>query len=190
MPFERRRSGKGAQLRWLVNRLEQCGSEAAVIDPCRHQRQPRRTVAINYAIEPKLAGGGKTLWMLDGQHPLGPAIALLLTKVRADGWTAMVPNHGCRSKTDLIALLQKSPANVDIIAGLTKLPIKAAERNQHAPTESHVATGHVLGRLVVEHNMARIARTVCDAFRNPVVISWTEVRPANGIDALLEHAMS
>src|SRR4051812_45975082 len=102
----------------------------------------------------------------------------------------MMPHHGCRSKSNLIALLQKAPADIDIIAGLTKLMMKATNRCKHASLESHVATRHVLGRLVIEHYMAGISGACRDAFCDPVVVGRTEIRPANGIDALLQHAMS
>src|SRR3954464_11579471 len=121
MPFERCRAREGAQLRRLIDRLKECGAESAVIYPCRDQRQPCLAVSIDHAVEPELAGRRKPLWMLDGQHSLRSAVTLLLTVVRGNRWTAMVPHHGCRSKSDLIALLQKAPANIYIIASLAKL---------------------------------------------------------------------
>src|SRR5690349_1703975 len=101
----------------------------------------------------------------------------------------MVPNHGCRRKSDLIALFQKPPADIHIVAGLPKLPVKTAEGNEHASPERHIAPRHMLGRLIIEHDMAGISGTCCDAFCNPIVIRRTKIWPPNGINSLLQHAL-
>src|SRR5688500_13309833 len=134
------------------------------------KRQPGLAVAIDDAVEAQMAHGNEPLRVLDCQHGLGAPVSLLLAIVSFYSTTAMMPNHCRRRKANAVAFGEESPADVDIVARLTELRIKAADRNERAAPERHIAARHMFGALVVKHNMARIAGARRDALCRPIVV--------------------
>ncbi len=88
---------------------------------------------------------------------MSSASASLLFEVGLDGIAAIVPDLGRGGEADRIAEILQSPDDVDIVAGLAILRIKAVDLLECPGVEGHVAAGHMLGCAVIDHDVRRPA---------------------------------
>ena len=82
--------------------------------------------------------------VLELNEALGPSVSLLLAQIALDGASAMMPYHRARRITDGVALIEESPANVDVISRLSELRIESSDLQEHVAANRHVASRNVL----------------------------------------------
>ena len=117
--------------------------------------------------------------MLKAQQRFRFAVAILLFQKSPQCESAMMPHDRGRAESNDATSLLKSPAKIDIVAGLVVLGIEAADVFKCSPIERHVTTGNVLGDYVCEQNMAGPARRCCHTGLDPVLCRRGHVWPAH-----------
>ena len=88
--------------------------------------------------------------MLKAEQRFRFAVAVLLFQKSPQRETAMVPHDRGRAKSNDATCLLKSPAKIDIVAGLVVFGIEATDVFKRPPIERHVTTRNVLGDYVCE----------------------------------------
>ena len=66
------------------------------------------------------------------------------------------PERGVEA--DLLAGVEDAEAQVNVVTGSLVARIEPADRVEHLATDREIASGHVLGPLVVEHHVSRSTR--------------------------------
>src|SRR2546429_8818123 len=107
--------------------------------------------------------------MLKAEQRFRFAVAVLLFQKSPQRETAMVPHDRGRAKSNDATCLLKSPAKIDIVAGLVVFGIEATDVFKRPPIERHVTTRNVLGDYVGEQNMAGSARRCRHTGLDPVL---------------------
>ena len=81
-------------------------------------------------------------------------------------------------KCDLAAVVQKSPAQVDVVAGRREDRVEAVELDERVPPEGHIAARYVFGSVVVEQHVRGPARRLRNALGGQTVVRWSDVGSA------------
>src|ERR1700730_5460127 len=93
----------------------------------------------------------------------------------------MMPYDGGWAESDDATSLLKSPAKIDIVAGLVIFGIEPADVLKGPSVEGHVTPGNMLRDCVREQNMARPTRRGCDAGLYTILIRLSVVGPAPSV---------
>src|ERR1700730_3497031 len=101
----------------------------------------------------------------------------------------MMPYDGGRAESDDATSLLKSPAKIDIVAGLVIFDIEPTDVLKGPSVEGHVTAGNVLRDCVREQNMTRPARRCRDTGLIPMLRGRSHIGPAHsGIFVAHERA--
>ena len=98
-----------------------------------------------------------------GDHRLRSAVAPLLAQKRSRRRPAAVPHERAGVEADLVAGVEDAETQVDVVTGGLVTHIEPADRVEHLATDREIASGYVLGPLVVEHHVSRTTRRGCDS---------------------------
>ena len=125
-----------------------------MIDRRLGQKAKERVWRVDPSMPQRMAPRIKLIGHLSFEQRFRVAIADLLTPVCSDGWPAMMPDQRRWAETQLIAVLQQTPANINIVRRFPEDGIEAADCQQRRFAERHVATGDVFSVLVIEHDLS------------------------------------
>ncbi len=185
-PLDAAEVGGDIGLRGGVDRLEKALAEDAVVDHGFVDEPGEARCAVDLAFPFRGAGGAEEDEVLEAQHRLGLAVALLLFAKRFEREAAVVPDDGGGAEGDDAAALLEAPAEVHIVAGLAVFVVEAADLVERPTVESHVAAGNVLGDDIGEEHMARTAGGRGHTGLHPIFRRRRDVRAADAREVAAE----
>ena len=186
-PLDAAEVGGDIGLRGGVDGLEESLAEDAVVDHGFVDEPGEARRAVDLAFPFRGAGRPEEDEMLESQHRLGFAVALLLFAKGFERETAVVPDDGRRAERNHAAALLEAPAEIHIVAGLPVFVIESTDLIERPAVKCHVATGNVLGHDICEEHMARPAGSRRHARLNPIFRRRRNVRAANAGEVSAEQ---
>src|SRR5262245_12772626 len=144
--------------RGLVHALEESGAESSAIDDRIAPAEALQRGAVENAAPFAVAAPVELLRVLELKECFRFAITGLLAQIGAHVLSAVMPDKRAGRKSDPVAGLLQSPANIHVIARLAVMRIEAVDRLQNVAAKGHVATGNVLGLLIALQHMGGLTR--------------------------------
>ena len=176
LPFQRAGQHRPVGDARLIEALEHPGPERPAIDDRHVELKALQRAAVHHPAPLPVAAAIELVGVLGVQQGLGLAIAGLLLEVRTRVLAAMMPDERPRREGDQEPLMLETPADIHVVAGLAKLGIEPVDRLEDLAAKSHVAAGDMLGDLVAQQDMRRLARCGRHARGQPSVCGG-QVRP-------------
>src|SRR5262249_14948387 len=118
--------------------------------------------SIHGAMPERIAPRVEFVRVLEPQEALCMAVTFLLLEIGPDGLTPMMPDHRRRRKADLITGFLQTPAEVHIIACCPIFRVDPFDLLERRFKKGHVAAGNMLGDLIGDQHMSRLARRYRD----------------------------
>ena len=146
----------------------------------RGEIEDSRSGVVNDPAPLAAAPAGELVGMLEVEQAFGLAVAGLLVKIASRRAAAVVPDHRAGCERDPVALVLEPPAKIDVVAGSSKLRVEPVDRFQDLAAKRHVAARDVLGRLVVDEHVRRLAGRRRHAGARSQPPAGRHVRPADG----------
>src|SRR3984893_1576377 len=178
-PFDTAQIDGHVRLRSGIDRLKKTVAENSVINnrPINEPTEAGRS--INLAAPFRRAGWAEENQMFEAQQRFRFAVAVLLFQESAQGEAAMMPYDGGWAESDDATSLLKSPAKIDIVAGVLIFGIDPVDVLKGPSVEGHVTPGNMLRDCVREQNMARPTRRGGDTGLDPILRRRSDVGPAH-----------
>ena len=96
--------------------------------------------------------------VLGHQIRLGRTITILLAKIRPNGLTSFMPDHGPRMIRNAISMIKQPPANVDIVARRAMAFVESTHFFPSGTRHRQIAARNMFGFGVVNQHGRRSAR--------------------------------
>ena len=167
-PLDAAEVGGNIGLRGGVDGLKEPLAEDAVVDHGLVDEPGEARGAVDLAFPFRGAGRAEEDEVLEAQHRLRFAVALLLFSKGFQRETAVVPDNRGGAEGNHAATLLKAPAEVHIVTGLAVFVVESSDLIKRPAVKSHVATGNVLGDDIGEKHMTRTTRCRRHAGLHPV----------------------